>query len=137
MRIRNLIIYLFLFSYAGALAHSLIPHHHDDSVEKLQEHIQSDSDASHHDNSSESNQEPKESPHFLTHLSNVDVLNQNNTSNAFVKKEVKKIIAVKVCTKISASSFDRPVFRPPANQRVKNNFQFRFRALRAPPALSA
>lgn len=136
MRIRNLIIYLFLFSYAGALAHSLIPHHHDDSAEKLQEHIHSDSKASHHNNSSESNQEPEESPHFLTHLSNVDVLNQNNTSNSFVKKEVKKAVITEPFVEVNAGSFELPIFHPP-DQQIVTSIQFQFRPLRAPPVLFA
>lgn len=136
MRLRNAIIYLFILCYAGALAHALVPHHHDESAEELQEHIHSDSDHSHQSNSTDSNPGPKESPHFLTHLSNVDVLPQSNSINSFVKKEVKKVCAVKPSVKTTACSFERPVFRPPTDQQVKNNFQFRFRALRAPPVLS-
>lgn len=137
MRLRNVIIYLFLLCYAGALAHAIVPHHHDESAEALQEHIHSDSDHSHQNNSTDSSQEPRESPHFLTHIANVDVLPQNNAIISFVKKEIKKISAVKPSVKTTAWSFERPVFRPPTDQPVKNNFQFRFRPLRAPPVLSA
>lgn len=128
MRFRDLIIYLFLVCYAGALTHSVVPHHHHESSEELEKHT--------HDSEDQNPLHQHEgTAHYLSHTTNVDILlSQVSTLKPF---KLKAIVAVTCCVAqlFENTRYSPPVFHPPANQRIAHDSYYSSPALRAPPSV--
>ncbi|MEP2667351.1 MAG: hypothetical protein ABJH04_00060 [Cyclobacteriaceae bacterium] len=130
MRFRDFIIYLFLVCYAGALTHSVAPHHHHESSEELEKH-------SHNSGDKDPVEQQQGTAHFLSHTTNVDVLLSQVST---VKLSKVKAIAAVTCCVAQLSENERyspPVFHPPANQRIAHDSYYSSPALRAPPTFIA
>lgn len=132
-----LFVYAFLFSYSGAILHSIVPHHHHNSHKEATEHHQHDNEASdtHGDEHQESN-DPEHSDllYLLTHSSNADIAVSHAATEVSVKG-MKDENQIAVCVEFSVfiQVHLRKVFHPPSDDPVAGNSLYLFSALRAPP----
>ena len=133
MRKRLLIVYVFLFSYAGAVAHSIVPHHHHPTQKEAKKHH----DHTNHsrEDSSKNDHEDEGQLYFLNHASNADgVVNHAAINNLGKGKKIQFAIPILVSIILFATA-DHNVFHPPMDDRTPLLTVFYSRSLRAPPSL--
>ena len=132
-----LFFYVFIFSYSGAILHSIVPHHHHNSHKEAKEHHQHDNEASHThgDEHQESNDpEHSDSLYLLTHSSNADITVSHTSAEVSVKgMKGENLIAVCVEFSIFIHVLLPKVFHPPSDDPVTGNSLYLFSALRGPP----
>lgn len=136
MRLRDFIIYLFLFCYGGSLTHDIVPHHHHESASELN-HDRNIIVHPTEPNKENTDHNEDASPHYLTHSSNIDILVSQLSLTSPAKKEIQKLSVVRPFIECTDIVFGRTVFHPPADPPLINNYHFLFKALRAPPILIA
>ncbi len=132
-----LFVYVFLFSYSGAILHSIVPHHHHNSHKEVKEHHHQDNQTSHthNDEHQDSNDHGNsDSLYLLTHSSNVDATVSHASIEVPVKgKKAENQIAVCVEFSVFIQVHLRKVFHPPSDDPVTGNSLYLFSALRGPP----
>lgn len=132
---KKILSFVFLLSYAGAIAHSIIPHHHHDTQQEAKEHHHHD----HHSHSHSSDDASQEQgTYLLTHSANSDVFINHASIDNFlkVKKSDLNVAILKeiiLYTEIQANI----VFHPPKVDFLIKASSYSFRLLRAPPATIA
>lgn len=133
---RLLFVYAFLFSYSGAILHSIIPHHHHESHQEAKSHHHHDqSGHSHHDDQKDSSeQDHSGSIYFLTHAANSDITISHSPDQGQAQgKKAAKSIAFNSPLELSHQVTAPPIFHPPTDDPIADHSFYRFRALRAPP----
>ncbi len=134
---RLIIFYVFLISYAGAVAHGIVPHHHHTSQKEVkQHHHHSQTSHSHSEGNEEdsSSHDHNDSLYFLTHLSNADILNNHAGNDGVVKnKKSEKLIVVQASLPPSIFIPLHLVFRPPSDDIITHSTTYLSFGLRAPP----
>jgi hypothetical protein len=136
---RPIFVYVFLFSYSGAILHGIVPHHHHDSSKEAAKHHQhhhnDQASHSHDDAPKDTNpHDPASSLYFLSHASNADALLTHGEEQGTVSvKNLSKVIARHHSFFIFEVPSLRKVFHPPTDDCFTLNAHFLFRALRAPP----
>ena len=137
MRKKLLIAYVFLFSYAGAVAHSIVPHHHHDSHKEAKSHHHHDNQSSHshHDDKRDTNEhEHSGSIYFLTHAANSDITINHSSEHGIAKiKKTEKQVTVYSLLVISSIVPSQQIFHPPSDDLFTHSSLYLFSALRAPP----
>ena len=132
-----LIIYAFLFSYSGAILHSIVPHHHHNSFKEAKEHHHHDHHTSHsHSDEQDDSQdhEHKGSLYFLTHSANNDIVVTHSSIDGATKiKKAEKWVASFTSLPVFELITSRQVFHPPSDDLTTHSTAYLFRALRAPP----
>lgn len=133
---RFLIVYVFLFSYAGAIAHSIVPHHHHVSHKEAKEHHHHNhASHSHGEHDGSKKEQSQEGAYFLTHASNTDVVvNHFSFDNPVKGKKLQFSVQLSEPL-LSAALSDHNIFHPPHNDRLSPTTVFYSRSLRAPPFL--
>lgn len=147
-------VYVFIFSYAGAVLHSIVPHHHHDTYQEANEHNHHNNKSSHshhHDKqSSNSHHDDKKDTHedekdrheqgqssalyFLTHGANSDVLTSNVVEQKIIKSNNGgKLTALYSLLPVVSIVPSQKVFHPPSAELIPDSTHYLFRALRAPP----
>jgi hypothetical protein len=131
---RFLIVYVFLFSYAGAIAHSIVPHHHHVSHKEAKEHHHHNhASHSHGEHDGSKKEQSQEGAYFLTHASNTDVVvNHFSFDNPIKGKKLQFSVQVSEPL-LSLALSDHNIFHPPPNDRLLSIAVFYSRSLRAPP----
>jgi|JI10StandDraft_1071094.scaffolds.fasta_scaffold05293_11 hypothetical protein len=132
-----LFVYAFLFSYSGAILHSIIPHHHHDSHKEAKSHHHhgSQSSHSHHDDKKDtSNHEHSGSVYFLTHAANSDITISHSSEQGITKvKKAEKQVTVYNLLVIANRVPPKQIFHPPSDDLFTHSSLYLFSALRAPP----
>ncbi len=133
MRKKLLIAYVFLFSYAGAVAHSVVPHHHHQSQGEAKKHHHQDHTNPSHDDSSKEDQGDEGHLYFISHTSNADVVVNHVSIDNLVKGNVQFATLLPESI-VSFSIADHNIFHPPMGDRIPPLPVFCSRSLRAPPS---
>jgi hypothetical protein len=131
-----LIVYVFIFSYAGAVMHSIVPHHHHDTHKEAKEHHHHDHHASHShdDGKNDKDNEHKSSLYFLTHAVNADIFVDHAPIDGSIKNnKTEKIITVYTAFHSFTLTSAQQVFHPLWDDLNTHSTAYLFRALRAPP----
>jgi len=132
-----LFVYVFLFSYSGAILHSIIPHHHHNSHKeaKSHHHHENQSSHSHDDDQNDTNEhEQSTSFYFLTHAANADVLTTHADKQVINKgQQVEKSIAFYIPLSVAELTPSQKVFHPPSDDPFSDSTLYLFGSLRAPP----
>lgn len=134
-----ILVYVFIFSYAGAVLHSIVPHHHHNSQQEATEHHHHDHHAEHshghgEDQQSDKNHEQESSPYLFTHTANADVLANHAYVDSFVKsKKADKLFVLHTEPAVLNLTIAKQVFHPPSDDLITNSPAYLFGALRAPP----
>ena len=131
-----LIVYAFLFSYSGAMAHSIVPHHHHNSEkEAKQQHRHHDQTNHSHgeDDSSKKGENNQDGTYFLTHASNTDVVVSHFSFDNPVKGKKIQFSVPFFEPLVSFRLSDHNIFHPPSNEWHSSIVVFNSRSLRAPP----
>ena len=141
MQKRLIILYVFLFSYSGAILHSIVPHHHHNSNKEAKEHYHHDNQTSHshgNEDKDSNNHEHNDSLYFLTHSSNADISVSHASSERAVKiKKAEKLVTLYTVLPVFSRAPSQQIFHPPADNPIPDNSHYLFRSLRAPPSFIA
>ena len=141
MQKRLIILYVFLFSYSGAILHSIVPHHHHNSSKEAKEHHHHDHQTSHSHGSEDkdsNNHEQSDSLYFLTHSTNADVsISHASTEGAVKIKKAEKWVCLYTLLPIYSLVHSQQIFHPPSDDFIPDNSYYLFSALRAPPSFIA
>lgn len=140
MQKRLVILYVFLFSYSGAILHSIVPHHHHNSNKEAKEHHHHDNQTSHsHSNEhKDSNNQDNDSLYFLTHSTNADISVSHASSEGAVKiKKAEKLVSLYSVQPVFSLVPSQQIFHPPSDDLIPDNSHYLFSALRAPPSFIA
>jgi hypothetical protein len=137
---KQVIVCMLIFSYLGAVLHSMVPHHHHDTLEEAEKHHHVHHASNHghshsHDHDAKSdNGGSNGSRFFLSHSINADVL-LTDTSIENTANGTKSKISVAHCKTPLRLGLPHAisVFRPPSNETTHHTTHYPFRALRAPP----
>lgn len=137
--LKNLfIVYVFVFSYAGAILHSIVPHHHHNSHQEAKEY---DHHTSHsHGDKQQDSKDHKHTglPYLLTHSANTDVLvSQASVDGTAKSKKAEKLMVAIAELPMFNHAPAKQVFHPPSDDLSANSAAYLFRALRAPPLFVA
>lgn len=136
MQKRLFILYVFLFSYSGAILHSIVPHHHHNSNKEAKEHHHHDNQTGHshgEDDKDGNNHEHNDSLYFLTHSSNADISFSDTSADGTVKiKKAEKLVALFTVLSVVNLVPSQQVFHPPADF-IPDSSHDLLSALRAPP----
>jgi Ni/Co efflux regulator RcnB len=136
---RLLIAYVFIFSYAGAVLHSIVPHHHHDSHQEAKEHRHHDHHTNHlhsdeHQDSEDHKHNDSHSLYFLTHAANTDILVTHVSIDTSGKlKKGEKLVVIHAALHVFNIISLHQVFHPPSGNLATHSTAYLFRALRAPP----
>ena len=131
-----LFVYVFLFSYSGAMLHSIMPHHHHNSYReaKAHHHYNHQTSHSHSDEHKDNNNRDSDSPHLLTHVSNTDVLVDHASGEGAANgKKAEKLIAVYTALPVFSFVRSQQIFHPPSDDLITQSSLYLLSALRAPP----
>ena len=133
MRKKLLIAYVFLFSYAGAVAHSIVPHHHHQSQGEAKEHHHHGHSNVPPDDSSKNDKGDDGQLYFLSHTSNADVVVNHVSIDNLVIGNVQ-FAGLLPESIITFTIADHNIFHPPMDDRIPLITVFYSRSLRAPPS---
>lgn len=132
-----LFVYAFLFSYSGAILHSIVPHHHHDSQQEAKTHHHHDnhSSHSHHDDKKDTSEHERSgSVYFLTHTANADITNSHSPEQGIAKgKKTEKQVTVNNLLVMARRVPSKQIFHPPSDDLFTHSSFYLFSALRAPP----
>ncbi len=132
-----ILVYVFIFSYAGAVLHSIVPHHHHNSQQEAKKHHQHDHHAEHshgEDQQNDKDHGQENSPYLFSHTANADVLANHAYVDTFVKsKKADKLFALHAEPAVLNLTIAKQVFHPPSDDLITNSSAYLFGALRAPP----
>lgn len=132
MQKRLLFVYILLFSYSGAVAHSIVPHHHHQTQEEAKRHHHHNSAGHSHKDSSKKDKDD-DGVYFLIHATNADVVIDNVVIDP--GKEKTSSFVVLLCESVIPFSIaDHNVFHPPNDERTTLLTILNSRSLRAPPS---
>ena len=134
MRKRLLIVYVFLFSYAGAVAHSIVPHHHHLSQGEAKKHHHHDHTNTPHDDSSKNDKGDDRQLYFLSHTSNADVVVNHVSVNNLIKSKKIQFTGFLSEPTIPFVIVNHNIFHPPMDDRIWLITVFYSHSLRAPPS---
>ncbi len=136
MQKRMLIYFCFMISYSGALLHSVTPHHHHSSIQEATSHHHHHAKAhSHHDSQNKDDKKDSE-PYFLSHVINADILTNHSIIEKPVKTKKIDFDVIQSRTLKSFYAFNRFVFHPPQNDRLRSQFVYFSSSLRGPPSIA-
>jgi hypothetical protein len=127
------IVYAFLLSYSGAIAHSIVPHHHHVSNKEAKGHHHHGTANHSHNEDSKKDKDHEGEPYFLTHDSNTDAaLNHSLIDSSTKGNKIEfKIQLSELLFSITSPNSD--IFHPPSNERLSRFEFFHSRSLRGPP----
>lgn len=132
-----LFVYAFLFSYSGAILHSIVPHHHHNSHKEATEHHHHDNEASHtHGDEHQESNDPEhgDSLYLLKHSSNADISASHASTEVAAKgKKAEYQIPIRVDFSVFRLVPLPKIFHPPSDDLLTRNPHYLFSALRAPP----
>ena len=141
MQKRLIILYVFLFSYSGAILHSIVPHHHHNSNKEAKGHHHHDHQTSHshgNEDKDSNNHEHNDSLYFLTHSSNADIsVSQTSGEGAVKIKKAEKLVTLYTVLPVFSIVPSQQIFHPPSDGLIPDNSHYLFSALRAPPSFIA
>jgi len=121
---------LMTVAYAILLGHSIIPHHHHDSVHELTEHHQ---EHHQHDGEEESNGLSHLFSHFV-HSADGFTTTQNNFNISFLQKQLSVVAVLPNNFYLKTFAFPLLKHKPPTEQLIYISPHFLSSGLRAPPA---
>lgn len=133
MRKKLLIAYVFLFSYAGAVAHSVVPHHHHQSQGEAKKHHHHDHTNASQGDSSKKDQGDGGQLYFLSHASNADVVVNHVSIDNLAKGNIQFATLLPEFI-IPFAIADHNIFHPPMGDRIPLLSVFFSCSLRAPPS---
>lgn len=132
-----ILVYVFIFSYAGAVLHSIVPHHHHNSQQEAKAHHHHDHHAKHshgEDQQNDKDHEQESAPYLFSHTANADVLANHASVDTVVKsKKADKLFALRTELPTLILAVQTQVFHPPTDDLITNSPAYLFGALRAPP----
>ncbi len=132
-----ILVYVFIFSYAGAILHSIVPHHHHSSQQEAKEHHHHDHLSKHshgEDHQDDKDRDQESSPYLFTHSANTDVLGNHAYVDTVVKsKKAVKLFSIHADPPVLNLTIAKQVFHPPSDDLITNSSAYLFGALRAPP----
>lgn len=136
--LRQLILGLTLLAHSLSIAHSLIPHHHFNSLSEYKSaHTQDENEQNNHGHNNQNGETSDTGLFFLTHTTNIDFLPSTIVpSKEIVSEDFQANNTVLQSSLLIEAWFVNKVFHIPINPPRRDYTLFSSRILRAPPILS-